>query len=164
MSARVVHCVITTFLFLFAPSVFANIYMGTGVDLPNPNAASSQFAAVPYADTRPEACQPFTGKGPMPPNPCVGGRGKLVAVEANKPMVVTVRTGSLKVNVEKIARQGGWHSLVWRPNYDFQWLGNVTITGRNVQDVMAKLLEPYPLQAVFFEANHVVAVVPRRSA
>lgn len=163
MRARLVHWVIATSLLFFSSLASANIYMGTGVKTPTKEPVVSR-SAVPFANSTPQACQPFTGKGPMPPNPCVAGVGKLVAVEANKPMVVTVHTGSLKINIQKIARQGGWHNLVWRPNYDFQWLGNVTITGRNVQDVMAKLLEPYPLQAVFYEANHVVAVVPRRSA
>lgn len=163
MKMRVKHWFVVICLSVFSQLAFGNIYMGTDSDVPSNVQARPGGLAVPFADKTqdmPAACQPYSGKGPMPANPCMG---KLVAVQANKPMVVSVRTGSLKDNVEKITRQGGWHNLVWRPNYDFKWLGNVTITGRNIQDVLAKLLEPYPLQAVFYESNHVVAIVPRRS-
>ena len=153
---------------LWAIVAHADIYMGTaskGSSQPN-FSGSEHNGGVPFAYSSGDSldtttCQPFSGKGPMPPNPCVG---KLVATHVTKPMIITIHSGSLKTNVEKIVRQGGWGVPVWRPNYDFKWVGNVTITGKNIQDVLAKLLEPYPLQAVFYEANHVVEIVPRRSS
>lgn len=162
------------FVLFLACQAQAGMYMGTSVAPPldkHPHQAVQVTKSTFYNPTTSNAqlgkgsqstCQPYLGKGPLPAQPCVAV-GKVVAVEAHKPMAVSIRSGSLKGNVEKIVRQGGWGEPIWRPGYDYNWIGNVTITGQNVQDVLAKLLEPYPLQAVFYQSNHVVAIQPRRS-
>lgn len=167
MKTRMWVMSIASLLLWNATASQAGIYMGTGSEVPlveAPSTLAPPDTTAPYLNAEaipvPQNCEPFTGKGPMPPNACPG---ELELPIYGKPIVVTVHEGSLKDNVERIVRQAGWNELVWKPQYDYHWVGNVTITASDVQGVMTKLLEPYPLQAVFYSANHVVAVMPRRN-
>lgn len=146
------------------------VYMGTASNMPQEYTTSDSSVAslqeVPYVDAPAaqgllQGCEPYSGKGPMPATPCPGMA--LTPPEAYNPLVVTVREGSLKENIERIVKQAGWGTPVWKPPFDYNWVGNVTISANDIQGILTKLLEPYPLQAVFYEANHVVAIVPRRN-
>lgn len=145
---------------------FAGVYMGTSADAPSPQTHNTVSArtpvAIPFTDIAPSDvnCQPFVGRGPMPAIPCPVVP---VAPVISDVFIAEVHTGSLKRNIERIVRDAGWGTPVWKMNYDYNWRGDVTITGNDVQSVLSKLLEPYPLQAVFYNANHVVAVMPRRN-
>lgn len=112
-------------------------------------------------------CVPYVGKGPTPPNPCPIPVEETVTTttvtQFAEPIMVEVHTGSLKANVERIVRECGWETTIWKMPYDYNWIGDVTITANDVQGALTKLLEGYPVQAVFYNANHVVAIVPRRN-
>lgn len=112
-------------------------------------------------------CVPYTGKGPTPPNPCPVPVEETVTTttvtEFAEPIMVQVHTGSLKANVERIVRESGWNTTIWKMPYDYNWIGDVAITANDIQGALTKLLEGYPVQAIFYNANHVVAIVPRRN-
>jgi len=150
-------------------SAFAGIYMGTSTTVET-DVQITQHGLVPPMEIPPYAnnyapinlaCQPYSGKGPMPPHACATPHQ--YPLMAPKPILVKVTEGSLKANVERIVDKAGWGKPIWDMEYDFKWTGNVTITGRDVQSVLSKLLDPYPLQAKFYESNHIVAIYPRRN-
>jgi hypothetical protein len=69
--------------------------------------------------------------------------------------------GSLKTNVENIARQYGWKRVVWNSPNDYRWITYTKIRHDRLQEVMRVVLVNYPLQAVFYEGNHVLLIKPR---
>ncbi len=69
-------------------------------------------------------------------------------------------SGSLKDNVERIMSRYHW-KVVWKAPYDFNFDGRVT--GTSLPNVIQKLLQPFPLQAVMYMSNRTLAVVPRKS-
>ena len=75
----------------------------------------------------------------------------------------TLRNGSLKHNVESIVHQSHWGQLVWSLPYDYRWVGTAHFEGTSLQGVLEKLLARYPVQAIFYEQNHVIQIVPRPS-
>ena len=162
--------------------VHASISMGTDVvpygsepkaieqTIVSPFSASVRAPAqalTTTVDITQRECISYTGKGPTPPNPCpVTNEETIVTTtvtQSAEPIFVEIRTGSLKNNVERIVRECGWDTTVWKLPYDFNWIGDVTITANDIQGALTKLLEGYPVQAIFYNANHVVAVVPRRN-
>lgn len=70
-------------------------------------------------------------------------------------------SGSLKENIERIMSRYHWR-VVWKAPYDFNFDGRVT--GSSLPNVVEKLLQPFPLQAVMYMNNRTVAVVPRSRA
>lgn len=73
----------------------------------------------------------------------------------------TIYPGSLKQNVQRILNDAGWQKVVWGVPYDYSWVGQTQISGSSVQNVMQQLLAHYPLQAVFYDENHVVLIRSR---
>jgi len=73
----------------------------------------------------------------------------------------TVVAGSLKNNIQRIAKQFGWSNIVWSAPYDFRWVGATRVHARSLQGLLTLLLKNYPLQAVFFQGNHVLEIIPR---
>ena len=67
-------------------------------------------------------------------------------------------SGSLKDNIERIMKRYHWR-VVWAP-YDYNFDGKVT--GSSLPNVIQKLLQPFPLQAVMYMSNRTVAIVPRQ--
>ena len=92
-------------------------------------------------------------------------RGKLGKLyhdgSSQRPITITLNQGSLKQNVERIARANGWSNLVWKPRHDYKWTGTTKITAYSLQGIYKKMLQHYPVQAVFYEGNHVLVIVPR---
>lgn len=76
-------------------------------------------------------------------------------------VVATVRPGSLKYNIQRILKQHGWKQVVWEPSYDFTFVGSVRIRANSIQGVMKRLLQDYPLQAIFYQGNRVVEIHSR---
>lgn len=74
---------------------------------------------------------------------------------------VTVRPGSLKSNIERISARCGWPQVVWNVPNDYQWVGTVTLRGDDLPSLLAQLLKNYPVQAVLYKGNHIIAVSPR---
>jgi hypothetical protein len=67
-------------------------------------------------------------------------------------------SGSLKENVERIMGRYHW-KVIWKAPYDYNFDGRVT--GSSLPNVVEKLLQPFPLQAVMYMANRTLTVVPR---
>ena len=77
------------------------------------------------------------------------------------PEGITMYTGSLHANVERIARLYGWQEVVWDVPNDYEWVGNAYVSGHNATVVLQKVLKDYPLQAVFYQGNRVLLIQPR---
>ncbi len=67
-------------------------------------------------------------------------------------------SGSLKENLERIMGRYHWR-VVWKAPYDYNFDGR--ITGSSLPNVIEKLLQPFPLQAVMYMSNRTVTVIPR---
>jgi hypothetical protein len=67
-------------------------------------------------------------------------------------------SGSLKENVERIMNRYHW-KVIWKAPYDYNFDGRVT--GSSLPNVIEKLLQPFPLQAVMYMSNRTIAVVQR---
>ena len=67
-------------------------------------------------------------------------------------------SGSLKENIERIMSRYHWR-VVWKAPYDYNFDGRVI--GSSLPNVIAKLLQPFPLQAVMYMSNRTLAIVPR---
>ena len=70
-------------------------------------------------------------------------------------------SGSVKENLERILSRYHWR-VVWKAPYDYNFDGR--ITGTSLPNVIEKLLQPFPLQAVMYMSNRTVAIVPRSRA
>ncbi len=70
-------------------------------------------------------------------------------------------SGSLRSNLKRLAADYGWHDMVWLPTHDYQWHGTVKVTGRSFDDVLTNVLKDYPLQAQFYDGNHILVVAER---
>lgn len=73
----------------------------------------------------------------------------------------TLYSGSLQRNLTRLAGQYGWKKLVWLPESDYQWVGQVSVRENDVYTVFERVLNGYPLQAVFYKGNHVLVIRPR---
>ena len=67
-------------------------------------------------------------------------------------------SGSLKDNIERILNRYHW-KVIWKAPFDYNFDGRVT--GSSLQNVLEKLLQPFPLQAQMYMANRIVTIVPR---
>lgn len=77
------------------------------------------------------------------------------------PMYAVSISGSLKENLERIMGRYHWR-VVWKAPYDYNFDGRVT--GSSLTNVVEKLLQPFPLQAVMYMSNRTLAIVPREKA
>lgn len=73
----------------------------------------------------------------------------------------TVFPGSLRENITRIARSHGWPQVVWQAPYDYKWTGTTQIQAGNLPELLSHVLAEYPLQAIFYEGNHVLLIAPR---
>ncbi len=78
-----------------------------------------------------------------------------------QPPSATLYPGSLKYNIVRIAQSFGWNTVVWNVPDDYNWVGTTTITATSFAGILRKLLLNYPLQAQFYQGNHVLVIVPR---
>ncbi len=77
------------------------------------------------------------------------------------PPSATLYPGSLKYNIVRIAQSFGWNTVVWSAPNDYSWVGTTTITASSFAGILRKLLVNYPLQAQFYQGNHVLVIAPR---
>ncbi len=73
----------------------------------------------------------------------------------------TLYPGSLKYNITQLGKQFGWRRVVWQPDYDFQWVGKTRVAASSLRAILTKVLKDYPLQAIFYQGNHVLVIAPR---
>lgn len=78
--------------------------------------------------------------------------------EPEAPVYALSIHGSIKDNLERIMKRYRWR-VIWRAPYDYNFDGRVT--GSNLNNVVEKLLQPFPLQAVMYMSNRTMAVYPR---
>ncbi len=74
------------------------------------------------------------------------------------PVYAVSISGSLKENIERIMNRYHW-KVIWKAPYDYNFDGRVT--GSSLPNVMEKLLQPFPLQAVMYMSNRTLTIVPR---
>lgn len=67
-------------------------------------------------------------------------------------------SGSLKENIERIMGRYHW-KVIWKAPFDYNFDGRVS--GSSLQNVLEKLLEPFPLQAQMYMSNRIVTIVSR---
>ncbi len=73
----------------------------------------------------------------------------------------TFYPGSMKKNISHLAKQFGWHNVVWLPNYDYSWVGVTRFKPSNIKDILRQVLHNLPLQAIFYQGNHILVIAPR---
>ena len=76
-------------------------------------------------------------------------------------VVMTVMPGSLKGNIQRMAKKAGWPTFVWAVNGDYTWVGKTKMHAQSFAGIMQQLLKDYPVQANFYQGNKVLAIVPR---
>lgn len=82
--------------------------------------------------------------------------------DAQKTTNFSMYAGSLKANITRLAKQNGWSNVVWNSDHDYSWVGNTRIPAQNLPGVLQKVLANYPLQATFYEGNHILVLAPRK--
>lgn len=71
-------------------------------------------------------------------------------------VVAVLHTGSLKENLTHVAKQYGWQQVVWDLPNDYNWVGNTQIRTKSLQKLFEHILSRYPVQAAFYQGNHVL--------
>ena len=74
------------------------------------------------------------------------------------PVYAVSISGSLKENLERIMSRYHWR-VIWKAPYDYNFDGKVT--GSSLPNVVEKLLQPFPLQAVMYMSNRTLMVTER---
>ncbi len=69
--------------------------------------------------------------------------------------------GSLQDDIRNLAKQYGWSQVVWDVSNDYEWTGTVNISASNFHALLEKVLQHYPLQAIFYRGNHVLVITSR---
>lgn len=87
---------------------------------------------------------------------------KITRLPASTPKTpFTFYSGSLKENIQRIAKECGWGTVVWKTPYDYRWMGTTHFVDNYLPDILNKVLNGYPLQAVFYQGNHILVIIPR---
>lgn len=129
----------------------------------------SPYAIAGWEVARPESSiprEPFfqagSQQGPamMPPSAYGSAAFPNQFADLGQPaaMYAVSISGSLKENIERIMGRYHWR-VIWKAPYDYNFDGRVT--GSSLPNVIEKLLQPFPLQAVMYMSNRTIAVVPR---
>lgn len=113
------------------------------------------FTACAQGDCLPPACSP--PPLPLPVNPSIHP----IIYHHHEILTATLLSGSLKANVERIANEQGWPQVVWNVPYDYRWVGKTQIHANSLTGLLSQLLRNYPLQAVLYHGNHILAIYPR---
>ncbi|RDI46534.1 hypothetical protein AQULUS_19630 [Aquicella lusitana] len=74
------------------------------------------------------------------------------------PVYAVSISGSLKENLERIMSRYHW-KVIWKSPYDYNFDGRVT--GSSLPNVIEKLLQPFPLQAVMYMSNRTIMITTR---
>lgn len=121
---------------------------------------TSSIATIAHAETAPlkETASSASATPAKPSQPTKNSANQT----AWRPQALfTFSEGSLKKNIEQAAEQFGWNKIVWQPKQDYQWVGETQISATSFSNLLTKVLENYPLQAVFYKGNHVLVITSR---
>ena len=77
------------------------------------------------------------------------------------PVYAVSISGSLKENLERIMGRYHW-KIIWKAPVDYNFDGRVT--GSSLPNVIDKLLQPFPLQAVMYMSNRTIIVIQKSKA
>lgn len=80
---------------------------------------------------------------------------------ASHALHIHLHPGSLRYNLQRIAANHGWPQVVWMPPEDYRWVGETQIAAPNLREALAIVLKAYPLQAIFYSGNHILAIQAR---
>jgi hypothetical protein len=148
---------ISVLLVMFPAIVFA----GWQVAKPQANASASPF----FQGSK----HTVTTSPPKVPSPCSTALApaygsatypnRFAHLGSPAPVYAISISGSLKENLERIMERYHWR-VIWQAPYDYNFDGR--ITGSNLPDVVEKLLQPFPLQAVMYMSNRTLTVIPRK--
>lgn len=69
--------------------------------------------------------------------------------------------GSLKQNIERLAKQFGWNTVIWKLESDYRWTGKTQFINKDFSFILKQVLNGYPLQAILYQGNHILVIVPR---
>lgn len=94
----------------------------------------------------------------VPTGPVAHSYSQLDQLSRPLPIYAVSISGSLKENLERIMTRYRWR-VVWKSPYDYNFDGRVV--GSSLPNVIQKLLQPFPLQAVMYMSNRTLAIVPR---
>ncbi len=136
--------------YLCAFLIFTPVVANAGWQVASPTAAGSSETAFQSGPRQDSAFVPSNG-GAFPSQ--FANLGRPAAVYA-----ISV-SGSLKENVERIMDRYHW-KVIWKAPYDYNFDGR--ITGTSLPDVIQKLLNPFPLQAVLYMSNRTMTIIPRK--
>jgi len=75
---------------------------------------------------------------------------------------ITVYPGTLKSNLERIMKNSTY-KLLWNSKYDYRVVNQATIRGKSFDDALNRFLVNYPVEAVFYEQNNIMTIVPRNT-
>jgi hypothetical protein len=134
---------VNSFLFLFSLQAFAGWQVSQSESM-----SSSRDPFFPAG-----AAQRSYGSGGSSAFP-----GQYASLGQPVPVYAVSISGSVKENLERIMGRYHW-KVVWKAPYDYNFDGRVT--GSSLPNVVEKLLQPFPLQAVMYMSNRTMAVVPR---
>lgn len=116
---------------------------------PPTSSPSATIPALPKASLPTPAIRNYVKSGPLP-NLTMPQRSNY-----------SFAPGSLKENIIHLAKQLGWPTVVWQLPYDYQWVGSTHFHKTNIKAILQSVLQNFPLQAVFYEGNHVLVIEPR---
>lgn len=74
---------------------------------------------------------------------------------------LTFYSGSLRENIQRVAKECGWDVVVWKTSYDYNWIGTTHFADTHLPIILHKVLDGYPLQAIFYQGNHILVIAPR---
>ena len=71
-----------------------------------------------------------------------------------------VQTGTLKSNIQRLAKQFHWEQVVWQLPVDYRLVGHYSVTGQKETDLFEHLIEQLPVQLIFYKTNRTLLVKP----
>lgn len=124
------------------------------------NATSNNNGAhfIPYKDSASVTNHKRTYRSHLSKGGVPAFANESASLGTPSPVYAVSISGSLKENIEHIMHRYHW-KVVWKAPYDYNFDGRVT--GTSLPNVVDKLLQPFPLQAVMYMSNRTLAVVPR---
>jgi hypothetical protein len=162
------HMRVITIVLLALLSLFANIAYAVG-NSDNTKITSKHYLISSKTGSVPSDIVPAKAVPFLHSHHVVGSstlirrirwRDRNVMMICTGPTRVMLYPGSLKNNIQRIAGHCGWE-MVWNPPCDYRWFGVTQISGMDLRDVFRKMLKNYPVQAVFYQGNRILAIGPR---
>lgn len=86
---------------------------------------------------------------------------KAVTLKHSHGISVKMYAGSMQANVTRLAHYFGWQHVKWLPQVDYNWTGTTTMHAANFPTLLGVVLNHYPLQAQFYQGNHVLVITAR---